>query len=54
MDVTITQVERNKIMNSVQNQIKEKVNPYFIKEIEKAIKLSLNPNATREEVKFSF
>lgn len=50
MNITRSQAERNNILNSVQNQIKQKVNPYFLSEIEKAVKISLNPLASEEEV----
>lgn len=50
MNITRSQAERNNILNSVQNQIKQKVNPYFLSEIEKAVKISLNPLSSEEEV----
>ena len=50
MNITRSQAERNNILNSVQNQIKQKVNPYFLSEIEKALKISLNPLSSEEEV----
>ena len=50
MNITRSQAERNNILNSVQNQIKQKVNPYFLSEIEKSVKISLNPLSSEEEV----
>ena len=50
MNITRSQAERNNILNSVQNQINQKVNPYLLSEIEKAVKISLNPLSSEEEV----
>lgn len=39
------------LIKSLQNKIKQIVNPYYISEIEKAIKESLNPQLLQNEVR---
>ena len=45
------QLERNNnLLQSVEDLIKVKVNPYYISEIENAVKASLNPLISQNEV----
>ena len=50
MQNDINQNERNNILKSVEDLITQKVNPYYISEIEKAVKTSLNPLISQNEV----
>ena len=50
MQNDINQNERNNILKSVEDLINQKVNPYYISEIEKAVKTSLNPLISQNEV----
>lgn len=45
-------IEKNTaiLLKSVEDFIKQKINPYYISEIENAVKISLNPQTSQNEV----
>ena len=50
MQNNISQNEKDKILESFQNKLKEVVNPNYLDEIEKIVKKSLNPLLSQSEV----
>jgi hypothetical protein len=44
------QSEKDLMMETIQKKIKEAVNPYYLSDIEKIIKDSLNPQISQSEV----
>ena len=45
------QSEKDSSLKAIRNKIKEVVNPYYLSEIEKLVKDSLNPQLSQSEVR---